>query len=105
MFCVSVLAQEGYRLQGRWVLVQGAEQWAAWQAPLGVHVIEPDGTVRPRFLSADINAVADAELFSRVEVEGDTLYGGIRRAGSNYDAAANAIDGDERTFWEPNFDD
>ena len=105
VFCVSALAQEGYRLQGRRVLVQGAEQWAAWQGPLGVHVIEPDGTVRPRFLRADINAVADAELFSRVEVEGDTLYGGIRRAGSNSDAAANAIDGDERTFWEPNFDD
>ena len=98
-------AQEGYDLQGRRVLVDGTDQWSAWQAPLGVHVIEADGTVRPRFLRADINAVADAASFSRVGTEGDTLVGGISGAGSNFATAVNIIDGDETTFWEPDLED
>ena len=104
VLCGAAQAQEGYSLQGRRVLVSGAEHWAAWEVPLGVHTIESDGTVLPRFLRADINSVADAGLFTRVEVGGDTLYGGISRAGSNFAAAANVIDGDERTFWEPRSD-
>jgi hypothetical protein len=98
-------AQEGYVLEGRRVLVEGAEQWGVWQGPLGVHVIEPDGAVRPRFLRADINAVTDAGQFRRIEAGGDTLFGGISAAGSNIETAANIIDGDERTFWEPDPED
>ena len=102
LFCAAVGAQEGYDLQGRRVLVESARQWAAWQAPVGVHEIEDDGVVRPRFLRANTNAVADAASFSRVGTEGDTLIGGISGAGSNFASAANIIDGDETTFWEPN---
>ena len=105
MLCAVASAQEGYVLEGQRVLVESMEQWEAWQAPAGVHVIEPDGTVRPRFLRADINAVADAGLFSRVEIEGDTLVGGVSGAGSNLETAVNIIDGDERTFWEPDAED
>ena len=103
--CAIAGAQEGYVLQSRRVLIEGMERWGAWQAPAGVHVIEADGTVRPRFLRADINAVADAPLFSRIEAEGDTLVGGVSGAGSNFAAAGNIIDGDEGTFWEPDLED
>ena len=105
LYCAAVGAQDGYVLQGRRLLVEGAEQWDAWQAPVGVHVIDADGTVRPRFLRAEINAVADAATFSRVGTEGDTLVGGISQAGSNFAAAVNIIDGDEQTFWEPDSQD
>ena len=105
LLCAVVGAQEGYDLQGRRVLVESAPQWAAWQAPLGVHEIEDDGVVRPRFLRANTNAVADAASFSRVGTEGDTLIGGISGAGSNFASAANIIDGDETTFWEPDAED
>jgi hypothetical protein len=91
----------GYRLRGRSAVVEGRESWQAWEAPLGVRVIEEDGTVRPRFLRAQVNAVAEAGQFMRVEAEGDTLYGGLRQAGSNPEDAARIIDGDPLTFWEP----
>jgi hypothetical protein len=105
VFVAAASAQQGYVLQDERVLVEGAQEWRVWQAPFGVHEVGDDGTVRPRFLRSDINAVADAAQFSRVEVEGDTLVGGISGAGSNFEAAAYIIDGDERTFWEPDPED
>ena len=44
-----------------------------------------------------INAVLDAPNF----VSGEGVQGGIRAAGTNLAEAANAIDGQEDTFWEP----
>ncbi len=103
--CISVEAQEGYILQAGRVLVEGQDQWGAWQGPAGVHVITPGGAVWPRFLRAEINAVIDAASFSRVAAEGDTLVGGISEAGSNPELADRIIDGDVSTSWVPDPED
>ncbi len=94
-------AQEGYKIGPTSVIVGGAEDWAAWEAPLGVRQIDSTGTVRPRFLRSEYNAVRNADQFFRVEAEEDTIFGGIGAAGSNMLTADNAIDGDVNTFWEP----
>ena len=36
-------ADPGYRVTGRRVVVEGAEQWAAWQVPEGAAVLGEDG--------------------------------------------------------------
>jgi hypothetical protein len=102
----ALIAQEqGYRLGNRSVVIEGAEQWRAWSAPLGVREIVSDGTVLPRFLRAGTNAVANAGEFFRVDVEEDTLYGGISAAGSNIETAVHVIDGDPSSYWEPDPED
>jgi hypothetical protein len=102
----ALIAQEqGYRLGNRSVVIEGAEQWRAWSAPLGVREIVSDGTVLPRFLRAGTNAVANAGEFFRVDVEEDTLYGGISAAGSNIETAVHVIDGDPNSYWEPDPED
>jgi len=101
--CGTALAQEGYRLLPDQVLVNTADHWQAWEAPIGVRIVRSDGTVEPRFLRRDINAALNAGQFRYVS-EGDTLTGGIRAAGSNLENAPLAIDGDMGTYWEPELD-
>ena len=100
-----ISAQEGYELRPRSVVVEGIEAWNAWDTPPGVREIDSTGTVRPRFLRSANNAVRNAGQFFRVEAEEDTIYGGIGAAGSNLLAAPYVIDGDLKTFWEPNRED
>jgi hypothetical protein len=97
--------EQGYRLGRRSVIIEGEGQWRAWSAPLGVREIGLDGTVLPRFLRAETNAVANAGDFFRVDVEEDTTYGGIGAAGSNLETAANVIDGNISSYWEPDPED
>ncbi|MFT5087445.1 MAG: hypothetical protein ACI906_002159 [Candidatus Latescibacterota bacterium] len=103
IFCVSLNAQEGYRLLLDRVEVNSQAQWSVWQAPIGTRVLEADGSVLPRFLRRDINAALNADTFIYVS-EGDTLTGGIHSAGSNLEQAHLVIDGDETTYWEPELD-
>jgi hypothetical protein len=102
---VPLAAQEGegYRLLPDQVVVETPEHWRAWKAPEGVRLIRPDGSVEPRYLRRDIDAVLNAGQYEYLS-EGDTLAGGIRRAGCNLAAAALAIDGDPATCWEPDRD-
>ena len=93
-------AEEGYQLLRDRVVVNAPEHWQAWEATEGVRVIHEDGIVEPRFLRRGINAVLNAGQFQYVS-EGDSLTGGILRAGSNPADAALVIDGDMNTFWEP----
>lgn len=95
----------GYRIQGNTIIIDKSEEWAEWDAPLGVLEINPKGFVLPRFLRADTDAVRNANSFFRVEAEGDTIYGGLHDAGSNKITASNAIDGDYGTYWEPSAED
>lgn len=96
-----VHAQEGYRLESNRVVIEGADQWQVWESPLGVRQIDDTGTVRPRYLRSETNAVRNADQFFRVNAEEDTLYGGVSAAGSNVVDAAHVIDGDINTYWEP----
>jgi hypothetical protein len=94
---------QGYRLLTDRVEVSRAAHWQDWTAPNGTRIIHADGTVEPRFMRRDINAVLNAGEFRYVS-EGDTLTGGIGDAGSNIELAALAIDGDDATYWEPELD-
>jgi hypothetical protein len=97
---------EGYRLSSTRVVIDKPEHWQAWAAPVGSMVVGDGGTVRPRFLRRDINAVVNAPEFVTVNVDQDTIVaGGIDLAGSNPETAANVMDGDPETYWEPSFDD
>ena len=96
-------AAQGYRLLGDRVDVSRAGHWQDWAVPRGARIIHADGTVEPRFIRRDINAVLNAGQFRYVS-EGDTLTGGIDAAGSNIEQAALIIDGDEETYWQPELD-
>jgi hypothetical protein len=97
---------EGYRLSSTRIVIDEPEHWQTWAAPVGSAVVGDDGTVRPRFLRRDINAVVNAPEFVTVNVDQDTIVGGgIDLAGSNPEAAANVMDGDPDTYWEPSFGD
>ncbi len=89
---------QGYRLEADRVAVDESN-WAEWEVAAGTVQFSPEG-VRPNFIRAQINAALDAVHF----VYGDDVRGGIRAAGVNVGAAANAIDGQEDTFWEPDLD-
>ncbi|NKB68691.1 MAG: hypothetical protein GKR89_16630 [Candidatus Latescibacteria bacterium] len=102
-FCQPAPAQEGYRLLDDQVVVDSSAHWQAWEAPFGVRVVHPDGTVEPRFLRREINAALNAAQFRYVS-EGDTLTGGIAGAGTNLGGAGPVVDGDPETFWEPSLD-
>ena len=94
-------AQTGYRLTRDQVVIDQAAHWAEWEAPVGTHVITAEGAVLPRFLRRDINAALNAMEFETPEAGGDTLVGGIRRAGSSTAQAPFIMDGDQDTYWEP----
>ena len=96
---------QGYKIQGNTISIDERDEWAEWDAPIGVLEINSDGSVLPRFLRSDTDAVDIAASFYRVEAEGDTIYGGVSDAGSNVLSAVNAIDGSFYTYWEPSFED
>ena len=97
----TLTAQTGYRLTRDEVVIDQAAHWAAWEAPVGAHVVAAEGAVLPRFLRRDINAALNAAEFATKEAGGDTLVGGIRMAGSSPVQASFTIDGDQDTYWEP----
>lgn len=89
---------QGYRLEADRVVVAEGD-WAAWEKAAGTVQFGPEG-VRPHRIRAHINAALDAANF----VYGENVQGGVRAAGSNLAAAAQVIDGQEDTFWEPDAD-
>jgi hypothetical protein len=91
----------GYRVTGSQVVVEGAEQWAAWEAPEGAAVVDEDGSVSPRLLRQRTNVTLNAERFFFYDGDQDTIYGGVRNTRSGAETAALAIDGDLTTYWEP----
>ena len=97
----ALSAQTGYRLTRDEVVIDQAAHWAEWEAPIGTHVVTAEGVVLPRFLRRDINAALNAMEFETPEAGGDTLVGGIRRAGSSDAQAPFIMDGDQDTYWEP----
>ena len=98
---LTLTAQTGYRLTRDEVVIDQAAHWAEWEAPIGTHVITAEGAVLPRFLRRDINAALNAMEFETPEAGGDTLVGGIRRAGSSAAQAPFIMDGNQGTYWEP----
>ena len=57
---IASLAQTetpGYHLRFNQVQINTADHWQAWEAPNGVRQINADGSVEPRFLRRNINAL------------------------------------------------
>ena len=79
-------------------MIISESDWPGWNFPAGSVDFSDEG-VRPHFVRRQINAALNAAAFSREDVTG-----GIRRAGTNFDGAAQIMDGLEETYWEPELD-
>ena len=88
---------QGYRLEPDQLIISESD-WPGWNFPAGSVDFSDEG-VRPHFVRRQINAALNAAAFSREDVTG-----GIRRAGTNFDGAAQIMDGREETYWEPELD-
>ena len=88
---------QGYRLEPDQLIISESD-WPEWNFPAGSVDFSDEG-VRPHFVRRQINAALNAGAFSREDVTG-----GIRRAGTNFDGAAQLMDGREETYWEPALD-
>jgi hypothetical protein len=69
-----------------------ARDWRQWALPLGAVDLTPLGVIQPTEIRKLPDAVRNASAFD----------GGIRNAGSNFNTARFAIDGDPATGWGPN---
>ena len=76
--------ESGYRVEPGLVSVEDAAHWRAWDAGDGTRIVAADGTVRPRFIRADIDAVANAGEFINVSGR-DTTIGGVYNFGNPAD--------------------
>ena len=106
----TAFAQSGYRITADQVVVDRRAHWQSWNFPPGVLDLGSSGTVQPRSLRRDINAVGDivANLQARPPdglkkdpediVLADAILGGVR---SNVEGVENLFDGDMTTYWEP----
>ena len=106
----TAFAQSGYRITADQVVVDRRAHWQSWNFPPGVLDLGSSGTVQPRSLRRDINAVGDivANLQARPPdglkkdpediVLADAILGGAR---SNIAGVENLFDGDMTTYWEP----
>ena len=106
----TAFAQSGYRITADQVVVDRRTHWQSWNFPPGVLDLGSSGTVQPRSLRRDINAVGDivANLQARPPdglkkdpediVLADAILGGAR---SNVAGVENLFDGDMTTYWEP----
>ena len=96
LLSATVWAQ-GYRLEPNQLIISESD-WPGWNFPKGSLDFSDEG-VRPHFVRRQINASLNAGAFSR-----EDMTGGIRRAGTNFDGAAQIMDGLEETYWEPALD-
>ena len=84
--------------------VNRQSQWREWTFPVGTLEFAPDGSVTPVEFKGTHNAALNAKDFTHALVSGQEIQGGAWKAGSNFAAADNIIDGDPETFWQPNAD-
>ena len=77
------------------------DAWSMWDMPYGLVEFGTAGQLQLVKYRKDINAVANASLFTHsTRSRGEAVAGGIWKAGSNPDAAERTIDGDPATFWQ-----
>ena len=78
-----------------------AEKWQSWTMPAGVVQVDAEGVLRLTKYRKEVDAIRDAHLFTHSTQQRGEVAGGIWQAGSGRTTAANAIDGDPATFWQP----
>jgi hypothetical protein len=81
--------------------VNRQSQWQEWTFPVGTLEFAPNGSVTPVEFKGTHNAALNAKDFTHALVSGKEIQGGAWKAGSNFAAADNIIDGDSQTFWQP----
>jgi hypothetical protein len=82
------------------------ESWSTWFLPQGLIEFNESGHLNLKRFRRNINAAADAPLFTHsTQKRGDAVAGGIWAASSNAADAPSAIDGDVSTYWQPGADD
>ena len=114
LFPVRVQAQvrmerQGYSIVGgNKVIIDSKEQWSFWKAAAKTIQVTDEG-VRPGFMRKSTEIELDGQM---VRVPGIDVVpnasefgGGIKAAGSNASIAADLMDGDLDTYWEPDMDD
>ncbi len=82
-----------------------AEKWQSWTMPAGLVQVDAEGVLRLTKYRKEVDAIRDAHLFTHSTQERGEVAGGIWQAGSGRTTAANAIDGDPATFWQPDPND
>ncbi|HID09831.1 MAG TPA: hypothetical protein EYP17_00825 [Candidatus Latescibacteria bacterium] len=117
LYAQGVWAGEGYSIIGDRVVVSRRDHWEKWTYPIGALDIQW-GVVQPLYIrepedpfdpAQKVNAVENIQDFEYLlenvlRRDPDYLKRWPRwpvRAGSNEAAAANVIDGNPDTFWEP----
>ncbi len=78
--------------------------WQSWQRPQDLVLFE-GGALGLRRFHKDINAAADAPLFSHATQKRGPVSGGIWEAKSGAATAERLIDGDVQSAWKPDADD
>ncbi|MFT5085808.1 MAG: hypothetical protein ACI906_002755 [Candidatus Latescibacterota bacterium] len=78
-----------------------AATWNRWQLPAGLVQFDETGALSLTNFEPRINAVSDARAYRHQTKERGLFRGGIWQAGSNQAAAARVLDGDLRSFWQP----
>ena len=86
---------QGYSIRDDRVVIDRPEEWRSWSFPLDILEITEEGSVHPRLIRRDVDAVANMATFG----------GGVRAAGSNPEDASRVLDGDLETWWEPDPED
>ena len=74
--------------------------WQSWQKPGDLVLSDADGLHLRRFRK-DLNAAADAHQFRHLTQKRGEVNGGIWEAKSGAATAANVLDGDLETYWQP----
>lgn len=118
----SFLHGQGYHVVGERCVVEGIEDWRAWDVPKRAAILAPDGSVRPFRVRREtdpmedageyVHRVSDDKLeefpFRRLWESGLGTYsefyiasGGIKNAGSSLEGAWHVLDGDTATYWAP----
>lgn len=81
--------------------IDSQAEWQSWQIPQGIVAVTADGGLELVKFRRQINAIADAPLFTHPSQKRGEVQGGIFRAGSNEPEAGRLIDGDPATYWQP----
>jgi hypothetical protein len=85
----AITHAQGYHLEPGQMAVAGVD-WQSWETTPGTVQISAEG-IQPQFIRDRTNAALDAPSFG----------GGIWKAGTRQEQAAQLIDGREDTYWEP----
>ena len=99
--CAAWLALPAVPGWAEMLIFDSAEKWQSWTMPAGLVQVDAEGVLRLTKYRKEVDAIRDAHLFTHSTQKRGEVAGGIWQVGSGSATAANAIDGDPATFWQP----